>query len=111
MIVTVQMLTRLMLLTLTSGHEESTRSEKAKSAKKNTATNFTKTKSAKAERDFWYNSRFKQPYSRGEEEAVVNYFLKNGGYSLRGGNAVWKKMEDLPRENLAVIESEVWQKY
>lgn len=45
---------------VTSGHEESTRSEKAKSAKKNTATNFTKTKSAKAERNFWYNSRFKK---------------------------------------------------
>jgi hypothetical protein len=79
---------------VTSVHEESTRSEKAKSAKKNTATNFTKTKSAKAEHDFWYNSRFKKPYSRGEEEAVVNYFMKNGGYSIRGGNAVWKKMEE-----------------
>ena len=25
---------------------------------------------------------------------MVNYFLKNGGYSLRRGNAVWKKMEE-----------------
>jgi hypothetical protein len=45
-------------------------------------------------REFWYNSRFRQPYSRGEEEAVVNFFLRNGGYSLKGGNTVWQKMEE-----------------
>ena len=68
---------------VTTEHEESISNTKAKSAKKK-----------KAEREFWYASRYRQPYSRGEEEAVVNYFLRNGGYSVRGGNAVWQKMEE-----------------
>ena len=47
-----------------------------------------------SDREFWYNSRYRQPYSKGEEEAVVNYFLKNGGYTLKGGNTVWQQMEE-----------------
>ena len=47
-----------------------------------------------SDRQFWYDNRSRQPYSRGEEEAVVNFFLRNGGYSVKGGNMVWKKMED-----------------
>ena len=68
---------------VTTEHEESISNTKAKSAKKK-----------KDEREFWYASRHRQPYSRGEEEAVVNYFLRNGGYSVRGGNSVWQKMEE-----------------
>ena len=46
-----------------------------------------------SEREFWYKSRHRQPYSRGEEEAVINFLLRNGGYSAKGGNKVWQKME------------------
>ena len=42
----------------------------------------------------WYKVKYRTPFSRGEEEAIVKYFLDHGGFSIRGGNTVWKKMED-----------------
>ena len=47
-----------------------------------------------AERDFWYKNRYRQTYNSREEEALVKYFLTNGGYSRKGGNKVWQKMEE-----------------
>ena len=46
------------------------------------------------DKDYWYRNKFRQLFSRGEDEAIVNYFLKNGGYSVRGGNSIWRKMEE-----------------
>ena len=43
---------------------------------------------------YWYKVKYRTPFSRGEEEAIVKYFLDHGGFSIRGGNTVWKKMED-----------------
>ena len=45
-------------------------------------------------RSYWYQAKHRSPFSRGEEETIVKYFLRNGGYSTKGGNTVWKKMED-----------------
>ena len=46
------------------------------------------------DKDFWYKSKFRQQFSRGEDEAMVTYFLEKGGYSSKGGNTVWKNMEE-----------------
>jgi len=53
-----------------------------------------KTDNENFNKDYWYRCKFKQPYSRGEEEAIVKYFVSNGGYSIKGGNSIWKKIED-----------------
>ena len=45
-------------------------------------------------RSYSHQAKHRSPFSRGEEEAIVNYFLRAGGYSTRGGNTVWKKMEE-----------------
>ena len=45
-------------------------------------------------RDYWYQNKRRSPFSRGEEETIVKYFLKKGGYSSRGGNTFWKQMEE-----------------
>ena len=45
-------------------------------------------------RDFWYKTKHRTPFSRGEEETMVKYFLRKGGYSTKGGNTVWKRMEE-----------------
>ena len=45
-------------------------------------------------RSYWYQAKHRSPFSRGEEETIVKYFLRNGGYSTKGGNTVWKKMEE-----------------
>ena len=39
-------------------------------------------------------SKFRRPYSAGEEEEVVVYLLKKGGFSQRGGTKLWKTMEE-----------------
>ena len=46
------------------------------------------------DKDYWYKLKYRTPFTRGEEEAIVKYFLDHGGFSIRGGNTVWKKMED-----------------
>ena len=46
------------------------------------------------EKDYWYKVKHRTAFGRGEEEAIVKYFLDHGGFSIRGGNTVWKKMED-----------------
>ena len=46
------------------------------------------------DKEFWYKSKFRQQFRRGEDESIVRYFLENGGYSIKGGNTVWKKMEE-----------------
>jgi hypothetical protein len=34
------------------------------------------------------------PYCREEEQEIINYFLRHGGFLSRGGNMVWRQMED-----------------
>merc|ERR1719192_3062228 len=46
------------------------------------------------DREDWYKIKYRQPFNRGEEEAIVNYFSTHGGYSVRGGNTVWRQMEE-----------------
>ena len=45
-------------------------------------------------REYWYQNKRRSPFSRGEEETIVKYFLKKGGYSNKGGNTFWKQMEE-----------------
>ena len=45
-------------------------------------------------REFWYQTKRRSPFSRGEEETIVKYFLRKGGYSAKGGNTFWKQMEE-----------------
>ena len=40
-----------------------------------------------------YTRMFRAPYSRPEEQAVINFFLERGGFSLRKGTRVWREME------------------
>ena len=46
------------------------------------------------DKDHWYKLKYRTPFTRGEEEDIVKYFLDHGGFSIRGGNTVWKKMEE-----------------
>ena len=46
------------------------------------------------DKDYWYKLKYRQPFSRGEEEALVSYFQQRGGYSLKGGNKIWQKIEE-----------------
>merc|ERR1719341_1136533 len=41
-----------------------------------------------------YSRMFRAPYSRQEEQAVINFFLERGGFSLRKGMRVWREMEE-----------------
>ena len=36
---------------------------------------------------------FRAPYTEREDRAILNYFLKNGGYQFRRGIRVWTQME------------------
>ena len=40
-----------------------------------------------------YTRMFRAPYSRPEQQAVINFFLERGGFSLRKGTRVWREME------------------
>jgi len=51
-----------------------------------------------------YNDRFRLPYSRREEESIVQYFLCEGGYKYRKGNRVWQMMEEA-----GVCHGRTWQ--
>jgi len=41
-----------------------------------------------------FDDKFRLPYSKREEEAIVKYLLEEGGYKLRRGNRIWERMED-----------------
>ena len=41
-----------------------------------------------------YTRMFRAPYSRQEEQAVINFLLERGGFSLRKGMRVWREMEE-----------------
>ena len=41
-----------------------------------------------------YTRMFRAPYSRREEQAVINFLLERGGFSLRKGTRVWREMEE-----------------
>ena len=40
-----------------------------------------------------YSKMFRAPYSKQEEQAVINFLLERGGFSLRKGTRVWREME------------------
>ena len=39
-------------------------------------------------------SRYRQAYSQGEEQEIVSYLQQKGGYGSRGGDNLWKMMEE-----------------
>ena len=39
-------------------------------------------------------SRYRKAYNQGEEQSIVTYLQKEGGYGSRGGDALWKRMEE-----------------
>ena len=41
-----------------------------------------------------FNDKFRLPYSKREEEAIINYMLEEGGFRLRKGNKIWELMEE-----------------
>jgi len=41
-----------------------------------------------------FDDKFRLPYTKREEEAIVNYLLEEGGYKLRRGNRIWERMEE-----------------
>ena len=41
-----------------------------------------------------FNRKFRAPYSRMEEQAVIDFFLERGGFCLRKGIRVWRRMEE-----------------
>ena len=41
-----------------------------------------------------YSRKFRAPFSRQEEQAVINFLLERGGFSLRKGARVWREMEE-----------------
>jgi hypothetical protein len=48
----------------------------------------------KANKSDKYKKKFRQPYSRDEERAVVDFLMENGGFSLVKGSRVWRHMEE-----------------
>jgi len=51
-----------------------------------------------------FNDMFRLPYSRREEQGIVNYFLEEGGFKYRKGNRVWQMMEEA-----GVCRGRTWQ--
>ena len=49
-------------------------------------------------------AKYRQPYSADEEKEIVAFLLENGGYSSKGGNELWKRME-----NKGVCKGRTWQ--
>ena len=60
-----------------------------------------------------FSAQFRTPYSSSEEEAMVEFFLKEGGYRIRKGRAIWVKMELMDICNGRTWQSMKgrWEKY
>ena len=41
-----------------------------------------------------FNRKFRAPYSRVEEQAIIDFLLEKGGFGLRKGIRVWRWMEE-----------------
>ena len=41
-----------------------------------------------------FNRKFRAPYSRMEEQAIIDFLLERGGSGLRKGTRVWRWMEE-----------------
>ena len=41
-----------------------------------------------------FNRKFRAPYSRMEEQAIIDFLLEKGGFGLRKGIRVWRWMEE-----------------
>ena len=41
-----------------------------------------------------FNKKFRAPYSRMEEQAIIDFLLEKGGFGLRKGIRVWRWMEE-----------------
>ena len=41
-----------------------------------------------------FNRKFRAPYSRMEEQAIIDFLLERGGFGLRKGTRVWRWMEE-----------------
>eukprot|EP00090_Calanus_glacialis_P016457 TRINITY_DN25768_c0_g1_i1.p1 TRINITY_DN25768_c0_g1~~TRINITY_DN25768_c0_g1_i1.p1 ORF type:complete len:1107 (-),score=385.74 TRINITY_DN25768_c0_g1_i1:97-3417(-) len=63
-----------------------------------------KSKSGRFVREGEFSDRFRLPYTKREEQALVNYFLEQGGFRLRKGNKVWTDME-----SMEVCPGRTWQ--
>jgi len=61
-------------------------------------------KAGRYQRDGEYCLKFRLPYSRKEEEAIVLYFMDKGGFKLRRGNRVWQEMA-----NSNICPGRTWQ--
>ena len=61
-------------------------------------------KAGRFQKDGEFFDKFRLPYTKGEEEALVRYFQEMGGFKLRKGNRVWKLME-----NKDICPGRTWQ--
>jgi len=52
----------------------------------------------------YIETKFRQPYSRDEDQAIINYFLDNGGVTRQNGETIWKKMEECK-----IVPQRTWQ--
>jgi len=52
------------------------------------------TKQRRFVREGEFNDKFRLPYSKREEEAIITYMLEEGGFRLRKGNRIWELMEE-----------------
>ena len=51
-----------------------------------------------------FAKKFRKPYSKSEERAMVTFFLNEGGYQNRKGRAIWMKME-----SMKICNGRTWQ--
>ena len=51
-----------------------------------------------------FYDKFRLPYTKREEQTLVNFFLENGGYKLRKGKRIWEQME-----NSGICPGRTWQ--
>jgi len=63
-----------------------------------------KGKAGRFVREGEFSDKFRLPYTKREEQALVNYFLEHGGFRLRKGNKVWTEME-----SAEVCPGRTWQ--
>ena len=63
-----------------------------------------KMKAGRFVREGEFSDKFRLPYTKREEQALVNFFLENGGYKLRKGKRIWEQME-----NSGICPGRTWQ--
>ena len=51
-----------------------------------------------------FSANFRLPYSSSEEKAMVDFFINEGGYRIRKGRHIWRRME-----SMKICNGRTWQ--